>query len=192
MTTEQEKDWVAEIGKPAYEGIAEMVACLTANRERLEELRDELTEAFDDQAEQNNPNDSDAMLEWIKSAADEGSRHPFQDSAQEYLELLAAVTIDGEELDEEEIRERIQEDPLSVEVRSGWYTPGSEDREPVEFCILLSTGGPAVRIIGELDEHGQPSRAWLEVQDWFKPWTEYLQCERDTLLTYAQQFYFGE
>jgi hypothetical protein len=77
------------------------------------------------------------------------------------------------------------------------------DREAEEFNILLATGGPAVRIVGELDQ-GEPSRAWLEVQDWFTPWTEYVgttsksdpgmlenQASQDVLLTYARQFYFG-
>lgn len=89
--------------------------------------------------------------------------------------------------------QRIQEDPLSVEVRTGWYTPG-ETPEAEEFAILLCTGGPAVRIRGELDQYKQPCRAWLEFQDWGTPWTGYHgeNVCMDTLLTYCQQFYFGE
>jgi hypothetical protein len=78
-----------------------------------------------------------------------------------------------------------------VEVRSGWTSVG-EPLEPEDFVILLATGGPAVRIRGELDANKEPSRAWLEVQDWFKPWTEYVPASQDVLLTYAQQFYFGD
>ena len=63
--------------------------------------------------------------------------------------------------------------------------------KPFEFCILLSTGGPASRIRGELD-NGEPCRAWLEVQDWGTPWTQYFDIEQDTLLAYARCFYFGE
>ena len=84
----------------------------------------------------------------------------------------------------------IYEDPLSVEVRSGWVTPGAE-MTPEDFCILLGTGGPATRIRGELDEYGEPYRAWLEVQDWGKPWTQYFPAEQDTLLTYARCFCFA-
>lgn len=76
-----------------------------------------------------------------------------------------------------------------------WYTYGTEPADagkPVEFKILLGTGGPAVQIRGELDEHNEPSRAWLEVQDWGKPWTQYFDIEQDTLLTYCRCFYFGE
>jgi hypothetical protein len=56
----------------------------------------------------------------------------------------------------------------------------------------LSTGGPALRIRGELDEHKQPDRAWLEYQDWGTPWTQYFDVEQDTLLQFCQVFYFGE
>jgi hypothetical protein len=100
----------------------------------------------------------------------------------------------GFEWDEEEARERIQEDPLSIQVREGWHSPG-EEGELEEFEILLCTGGPAVRIRGELNAHKEPDRAWLEYQDWFTSWTELVAIEswqRKALLTYCQQFYFGE
>jgi hypothetical protein len=90
--------------------------------------------------------------------------------------------------DDDEAREAIYEDPLSVEVRSGWVTPGSE-MTPEYFQILLCTGGPAVRIMGELDQYGEPSRAWIEHQDSGTPWQEY-HGDHDTgaLLTYAAMF----
>lgn len=99
--------------------------------------------------------------------------------------------------DEDEARQAIQDDALSVEVRSGWYSPGADEdeRRPEEFAILLCTGGPAVRIVGRLDGHGEPERAWIEYQDWFTPWQELVDVtseERDALLEYARQFYFGE
>ena len=87
---------------------------------------------------------------------------------------------------EEEAQEAISEDPLSVEVRSGWQNP-VEKLEPEEFEILLCTGGPAVRIIGDLD-NGEPYRARIEYQDWGTPWTEYFPTseEREALLEYAR------
>ena len=91
--------------------------------------------------------------------------------------------------DADAAREAIDDDPLSVEVRSGWESPGT-DLTPSEFCILLCTGGPAVRILGELDLLGQPDRAWLEYQDWGTQWTQYFEAEQDTILSYAQNFYF--
>lgn len=121
----------------------------------------------------------------------------------EELQEAVAVNIDDEtiepddfEFDEDEARERIQEDALSVEVRSDWYTPGcgADDnaRKPAEFQILLCTGGPACRIIGELDEHGEPDRARIQHQDWGTPWTDYFDTDSDTLLAYCRCFYFGE
>ncbi len=95
--------------------------------------------------------------------------------------------------DEEAAQQAISEDPLSVEVRQGWHPPG-EDEAPTEYTILLCTGGPACRIIGDLDEHQQPDTAKLEYQDWFTPWVEYYNTtpeEGEALLSYARQFYFS-
>ena len=94
----------------------------------------------------------------------------------------------------EKALESIREDPLSVQVRSDWYDPGSEDRSPAEYNILLCTGGPAVRIIGTLSEYLEPDSAHVQYQDWGTPWTDYpLTSELEAIvLEYAQQFYYGE
>lgn len=107
-------------------------------------------------------------------------------------ELRELEEAGGEFESRDDAYERIQEDPLSVEVRTGWYAPGS-DATPEKFSILLCTGGPAVRIVGELDDNLTPSRAWIEYHDWGTSWTQlFNQIEQETLLTYCQQFYFGE
>lgn len=93
--------------------------------------------------------------------------------------------------DEDKASEAIQEDPLSVEVRSGWSS-SSEDMQAEDYRILLCTGGPAVQIVGELDQHGQPSTATLQYQDWFTAWEDYREADESILLSYAQNFYFGE
>lgn len=87
----------------------------------------------------------------------------------------------------------ITDDPLSVEVRTDWHTPG-EDAKPTEYRILLTTGGPAVQIIGTLNQWGEPETAKLQFQDWFTPWEdlETTSEEEEALITYARQFYFGE
>ncbi len=170
--TEKPEDHAEQNACGWLETIREHVACLEADRDRLEELRDE-REAIDD------PGD---LVDWDS------------ENREELDELTKAVTVEGEELDEDAIRERIQESPLSVQVRGGWHDPGAEDDGAEEFEILLSTGGPALRIVGDLDGHGQPSRARLEHQDWYKPWTEKV-LDSDgyaALLTWCQQFYFGE
>jgi hypothetical protein len=105
-------------------------------------------------------------------------------------ELIDLEKDAGECADREEAEQRIQEDALSVEVRSGWASVG-DDLTAEEFCILITTGGPAVRIRGELDENCEPRRAWLEVQNWGTPWTQYFGAEQAVLLDYARCFYFG-
>lgn len=94
--------------------------------------------------------------------------------------------------DADKAREAIEGDALSVEVRSGWTSPG-EEMTADEFCILLCTGGPAVRILGELNKYQEPSRVWMEHQDWFTPWQEFITTGEDhrALLEYARCFWFG-
>ena len=97
------------------------------------------------------------------------------------------------EIESENAQETIQNDPLSVEVRSGWHSVGST-YPPDEFCILLCWGGPACRIIGDLSEHAQPENPRLEYQDWGTSWTEYplTSEEEEALQAYCEQFYFEE
>ena len=94
----------------------------------------------------------------------------------------------------DEARQAIDEDPLEISVRSDWHTPGSVEDKPSEYKILLCTGGPAVRIIGELNEYQEPDNARLQHQDWGTPWTDFFPEDdnaEDILLEYARCFYFG-
>lgn len=106
--------------------------------------------------------------------------------------MVAALKGDGKEADE--ASERILEDALEIQVRSDWYAPGAKPEQPSEFYILLCTGGPACRIRGKLDENGNPESCWLEHQDWGTCWQEWVTTGSDykALLTYCQQFYFGD
>jgi hypothetical protein len=200
MTAEKsEREWVEEIGKPAYEAVAELVAALQCDYDRLEELDDEradLAEALAEALKAGEACDDgapDADYDLAKTIDDKRAalEQWDADNGEEWKELTEAA---GDCGSEDDARQRIEEDALSLEVRSDWYTPGADEdsRKPAEFCILLSTGGPAVRIIGDLDERGEPTRARLEVQDWFKPWTEYVHTESETLLAYCRCFCFGE
>jgi hypothetical protein len=92
--------------------------------------------------------------------------------------------------DKDDAEDRIREDPLECQVRSGWVSPG-EDLVAEDFLILLCTGGPAVRIRGEFNEYGEPDRAWLEYQDWGTPWTQYFGAESSVLCKYASYFFSG-
>ena len=110
------------------------------------------------------------------------------------VEMVAPLLDDDADEDaREEAREAVHMDPLSVEVRSGWHVPGDKP-EIDEFRILLTTGGPAVQIIGEVDSWGQPVNPRLQVQDWFLPWTEFPTSgdEDEALQAYCNEFYFGE
>ena len=111
-----------------------------------------------------------------------------EDDEAELVELEAAA---GDCTDQEDAQQRISEDPLEVQTRSGWHAPGAEPEADSEFYILLCTGGPAVRIMGELNERGEPDRAWLEYQDWGTPWTRYHPADSDVLVKYAGYFLAG-
>ena len=97
---------------------------------------------------------------------------------------------------QDELRESILNSALSVEFRSGWYSSLDEETKPEEFKILLSWGGPALRIIGELDDYG-PVNPKLQFQDWGTPWTdlndiwELNQNQQDALNWFCNCFYFG-
>ena len=76
--------------------------------------------------------------------------------------------------DPEEVAEEARESALAVEVRGGWYAPGSLlDADPVEFRITLTMGGPSLQIIGDIGAHGGASAPRLEYADWSTPWTRY-------------------
>jgi len=101
-----------------------------------------------------------------------------------------SAEFDGETFtDPDDVQNRIQEMPLSVEVRDGWRAPGGES-EPEEFAILLSTGGPALRVYGDIG--GEPFLQW---QDWGTPWTTYhdtTEQEDEALQAFVGMFYLGE
>lgn len=144
-------------------------------RDRLESAREQGQAQFDNVRE---------MVEALRDA---------RDPADPAIILATAI---------EEAEQAIHEDALSIEVRSGWYSPGAPhaDTEPAEYRILLCTGGPAVQVVGDLGEFGEPETARLQVQDWFQPWTDFCPTmnaagdvtPEEVLLDYARCFYFGE
>lgn len=106
------------------------------------------------------------------------------------LEAARESDYEGEE-SEDDIRCQIEEGPLSVQVRDGWRSPGAPSEGADEYEILLSTGGPALRIYGDLNR-GSPTTAELQAQDWFTPWTPVPDIDSDVLLSYVQNFYFED
>lgn len=103
------------------------------------------------------------------------------------------VKYEDELYGEDKMRELIEQDALSVEVRSDWHSPGEVD-DISEFCILLCTGGPAVRIIGDLGQYNSPENALVQYQDWFTCWKDYYITNKQSnaILAYCQLYWFGE
>jgi hypothetical protein len=91
----------------------------------------------------------------------------------------------------EQVREYAMELPLSVLVKSDWTSPG-QPMEASQFELLLSTGGPAVRVTGELDSDLEPYRPRLQFQDWGTPWTDHPESNVDALYWFAGLFFYGE
>ena len=96
----------------------------------------------------------------------------------------------------EDAEERINEDALEVMTRSSWHAPGKDSvDEPIEYCILLCTAGPTVRIVGDLNKYGEPVSARIEHQDRLNPfqtWVGNCGSVEKILLAYARCFNFGE
>lgn len=123
---------------------------------------------------------------WMKQGDPDETRHDSEAEA-----WLACCDDNGLRPDTDEARRTIEEDALSVQIRSGWHSPG-EAGEAEEYEILLCTGGPAVRIVGDLGRFNEPDDARLQCQDWFTSWTEVFDVDHDVLLAYAHCFYFGD
>ncbi|UTC28515.1 hypothetical protein GURKE_05130 [Brevundimonas phage vB_BpoS-Gurke] len=114
------------------------------------------------------------------------------------LDDYSVEPVEAEEVDADDVRQTITESVLSVQVRDGWRNPGPRDPEDrdgaEEFEVLLSTGGPALRLRGDLGSWGDPSNPRLQYQDWGTPWTDYPTSYEDdaAIMTWLSAFYFGE
>lgn len=169
--TDTKHDELMKIGRNAMASIREMVAALECDYNRLQELWDERDgyDEHDDECGQSG--------NWALDNPDE---------AAELAELEEAA---GDCKDQDDARTRIEEGPLSLEFRSGWVTDKTE-MVAEEFCLLLTTGGPAVRILGDLND-GQATRSYLQVQDWGTAWTDYYEDGiGEVLMTYVNVFCF--
>lgn len=137
----------------------------------------------------------DRLTVAARNADHEAKRHdhPKRNAAgwlAEIREMVAAL----EGADGDAARRTIEESAISVQVRDGWRDPGAASDGAEEYEILLTTGGPALRLVGDLDG-GQPDDdPRLEYQDWGLPWTEFEPARefRAELQAFASVFYFGE
>lgn len=163
-----------------YESIVELITAYELDWDRLVALREEReSSSFPSRAlaEAESGAPADHTDGWWEDQ--------FPDEAEELSQLEADAA--GYE-DQDAVQRAISEDPLSVQVRSGWHSPGETGEGDEEFQILLCTGGPAVRICGELGEYNQAERAWIEFQDWFTSWEQWVGASNDVLCKYANHF----
>ena len=93
------------------------------------------------------------------------ARRCHQNDYEDAVDLIELEEAAGKFGSLEDAQQCIQEDPLSIQVRGGWHDVGEVDEPAAEFEILLTTGGPALRIRGDLGQHSQPLRPRLEYQD---------------------------
>ena len=92
---------------------------------------------------------------------------------------------------QDELRENVLNSALSIQFRSGWETH-YENFKAKEFEILLSWGGPALRVIGEITDYGSKNPK-IQFQDWGTPWTDFeiTEDQQDALNWFCNCFYFG-
>jgi hypothetical protein len=92
----------------------------------------------------------------------ENSEQQAHAQLESIVAMIAALRMAIDDEQRETAETRIQEDPLSVEVRADWHAVGAEQSSATEFRIELCTGGPAVRIIGDLDQYCEPENPRIE------------------------------
>ena len=78
--------------------------------------------------------------------------------------------------DADEVIERVNEEPLSIELSTGWVSYSEwgafsgewhgKSTQATAMRIVMCTGGPHVEIHADIDEHGQPEGATIHAQDW--------------------------
>lgn len=125
----------------------------------------------------------------------DNDRGPACELSREARAEMHASGWDGDNVDDtaEQLEERARELPLSVLVRTDWMGPDARRPEWAEFELLLSTGGPALRLVGQLYAYQPDGWPRLEVQDWGTPWTLYGgPVDRDALVWFAGLFWYGE
>ena len=180
------------------EEIHRLMTASEVDYDQLEELKDTVQGMRDELA--NVQEELNDLLQIINADAEDEEKElqldeycRLNEQASELIHDLRSLTTElaelqaeaGEFTDRDKVETTLYNYPLSVEVRSGW-TPVGETLEASEYAILLTTGGPAARIWGELDDDGTPTSARMEAQGWGTPWTDVYTEYDDALLEFAQ------
>jgi len=83
----------------------------------------------------------------------EAARSRFEKIARLVLALQSADVFAREYA-----QEHIQQDALEVMIPCSWHAPGKKSVDlPIEYCVLLSRDGAAVRIVGDQTNPASPS-----------------------------------
>lgn len=103
-------------------------------------------------------------------------QHTLEQEAQEYYDAVfdeeLKVLLDQAGDGDDDARESLE------------YRVCGIDRQ-VRYYVTLTSGGPAARLVVEVDEYGGIENAWLEYQDWFTPWVPALQQDKDLVERFA-------
>jgi hypothetical protein len=126
------------------------------------------------------------------SHAEQNARAHVETICELFARHQEAMLTDDREV--EQVEEEAREQVLSVEVRTDWHAPSVQSGPPTEGCLLLTTGGPALRLLIELDDDAEPCSVTLEHQDWGTPWTALClaEGEEQALEWFAGLFWFGQ
>jgi hypothetical protein len=113
-------------------------------------------------------------MKWATITLNMRARMPRVGCNQEMLPVLEAANDADGSGSYEEAQEAIRESVLCVLIRDSWREPGKPAEDGAEeYEILLSTGGPALRIWGKLGRYSEPESAELQMQDWYTLWIRY-------------------
>lgn len=135
-----------EYGPVFAQSLADLATLYTLDWDRLQDLLDkatgELSEGADDQL-----------------------------TPGERVELETLREQAGDCRSQEDANERVDEYPLDFSFAVDSCNPQDwPPKRPDRLIILVTTGGPAARIVIELGESGGYGNWWLEVADWGTGW----------------------
>ena len=127
----------------------------------------------------------------IQEAANAHYARRFDDEMRALIECAnydrKTAECEGETLDHEQARDRLEEGPLSFE-----RLITDHRHESIQWEILLSTGGPASRVLVSTDYDGHIESAVYQFQDWFQPWTAAEDQDEELVKEYASLVGFYE
>ena len=136
------------------------------------------------------------MKKKTDSERDEEQAKAQVEAIVEYMQDIQVAEDADDEDGVNETRTYALDNVLSVQVRGDWRSPGhyGDGECPIEFELLLCTGGPSVHIWGLLDDHCQPCDWKVQYSDWFKGWETYpVPTEQNKYVqAYCELFYYGE